>query len=219
MPLGDKYTHESYGMIGISHASCSSGVALFGSSIKHDRMVQIRISRAAVERDLHREWYYSRDSIVEVDMSASQFAEFITTPNVGSGVPCTIRYVDGVNIEEPPYRGHNEMFNEELKKDFINTMDNADDLVNEARELLEKKGPIKAAEKKELLSKIDMLVQHIRSNIPFLHKQFTRSMDKTVTAAKAEIELFYSNMVTKMGKQAIEELNKPDIKVIESDND
>jgi len=35
------------------------------------------------------------------DLSAAQFAELLTTMNVGSGVPCT-RYIEGKRIQDPP---------------------------------------------------------------------------------------------------------------------
>lgn len=215
MPFGEKQEHESYGMIGLSNVSCGGGVSLFGSSIKHDRVIRLRIKRADVERDLHREWYYGHESIVEVELSSSQFAEFITTPNVGDGIPCTIRYVEGKQMEDPPYRGQNEIFNNELQKDFADAMSDADGLITDVREVLNSKGPMKVTEKKELLSKLDKLVQHIKSNMPFLHKQFTRSMDKTVTAAKAEIESFYTSTIMKMGKKALESGYKPETPQIE----
>lgn len=212
--FGEKFKHESYGMVGISHVTCG-GVSLFGSSIKHDRVIRLRIKRACVERDLHKEWYHGDESIIEIDLSAAQFAEFITTPNVGDGIPCTIRRVEGENMEEPPYRGQNEIFNQELQKGFEAAMSDADGLINDAREMLDSKGPMKVAEKKALLSKLNKLVQHIKSNMPFLHKQFTRSMDKTVSAAKAEIDSFYTSTIMKMGKKALEAGHKPDVPQIE----
>ena len=214
MPLEEKQKHESYGMIGITHTTCG-GAALFGSSIKHDRMITLRIKRASVERSLHKEWYYGYEPIVEVQLSASQFAQFITTPNVGEGVPCTIKYVEGKRMEEPPYRGQNEIFNDELQEKFNKALSDTDDLIRDANDMLDSKGPMKVADKKKLLGKLNGLVQHIKSNMPFLHKQFTRSMDKTVTAAKAEIEEFYTSTIMKLGKKALEEGNKPETPMIE----
>ena len=209
MPFGEKQEHESYGMIGISHITCSGGQSLFGSSIKHDRMIRLTIKRADIERSLHQDWYHGNGSIVAIDLSAAQFAQFITTPNVGDGIPCTIRYVEGKRMEDPPYLGQNEIFSQELQDKFIKAMEDSDELVASARDLLESKGAMKVADKKKLLGKIHMLVQHVKSNMPWLHKQFTRSMDKTVHAAKAEIEEFYTSACMKLGKNALKEGNKP----------
>jgi len=219
MPFGEKQEHESYGLIGINNIQCSNGVSLFGSSIKHNRMIRLRISRAIVERNLSQEWFFGRETVIEIDLSSAQFAQFITTPNIGDGVPCTIRYVEGNKMEDPPYRGQNEIFNQELQTDFLKAMEGADSLISDADAMLESKGPLKVADKKILHNKLKMLVQHIKANMPFLHKQFTRSMDKTVVSAKAEIENFYTSTIMKMGKKALEESNKENQFLIEEDKE
>lgn len=214
MSFGKKYEHESYGMIGISHISGGSR-PLFGSAIKHDRTIKLVIRQADVERHLKQEWYHGQNTIVEIELSAAQFTQFITNPNCGDGVPCTIKQVSGKSMASPPYRGQNEIFNQELQKDFQKAMSDSDDLVDSACEMLGSKGPMKVADKKELLAKIKSLVQHIQSNMPFLHKQFTRSMDKTVMVAKAEIENFYTSTIMKMGKKALESGHFPEKPKIE----
>ncbi len=203
MDFRDKLEHESYGMVGISHFTCG-GMSMFGSSIKHDRGISIKIKHADVERGLHQEWYHGNKTIVEVFLSASQFAQLITTPNTGDGVPCTIRGIDGKQMDAPPYYGQNEIFNSELQEKFSEAMSGADDLIRDADKMLSSKGAMKVADKKELLGKISSLVQHIRANMPFMHKQFTRAMDKTVVTAKAEVEEFYTSTILKMGKKALE---------------
>ena len=206
-----RFKHESYGMIGISHLNCSTPQPLFGSSIKHDRFISLKIKTADLTRHLHKEWYYGNDSIIEVYLSAAQFTEFITNPNIGDGVPCTIAYHNGETKEKPPYLGQNEMFKEELKDDFRKAMEDADSLAAEAKELLTRNGILKVAERKKLLHEIEMLTQHIKANIPFLHTQFTRAMNKTVSAAKVEIESFYTSTILKLGKKALEKLNNPKV--------
>lgn len=219
MPFGKVDKHESYGMIGMCHSTCSQPKPLFGSSIKHGHTIKIRISRAVVERDLHQEWYHARDrGAVEIEMSASQFAQFITTPNIGDGVPCTIKRIDGKMMADPPYNGHNEVFNQELSDDVKKAMSDADELIDSARETLSQKRPIKASEKKDLLAKINSLVQHIKSNMPLIHKQFARSMDKTVAAAKAEVEEFYTSTIIKMGKAALDACVRPEIESLHGED-
>lgn len=212
----EKHDHESYGMIGITHTSCSKGVPMFGSSIKHDRWITLRIKRANVERDLNHEWYHGKETLIEVSLSAAQFAQFITTPNIGDGIPCTIKKVGTKRMEEPPYRGQNEMFNQELQEDFKKAMADSDSLISEAEEMLLSKGPMNVSDKKKLHRKLFKLVQHIKANMPFLHKQFTRSMDKTVSVAKAEIEEFYTSAVRRLGIKAIENGEVPEIPMIDT---
>ena len=67
-----------------SHAS-----ALFGSSIKHKDTIRLEISHGELERGLNHDWYHANKCIVECEMSQSQFAEAITSMNMGDGVPVT----------------------------------------------------------------------------------------------------------------------------------
>lgn len=211
----ERFEHESFGMIGITNCNSNIGIPLFGSSIKHDRFISLKIMRGDVTRNLHREWYYGKETIIEVYLSAAQFTNFITSPNMGQGVPCTIKFADGKEMSATPYFGQNEMFAQELDADFKKAMQDTDTLIKDAREILSKKGALRVSEKKELLGKIESLAQHIKANIPFLHKQFTRAMDKTVNAAKIEIEGFYTSTIMKLGKRALAKLNKPKLPRIE----
>jgi len=57
-----------------------------------------------VSRELNRDFYFGGKRIVECEMSYSQFAEAITSMNMGTGVPVTIRYIqDKGKIEECPF--------------------------------------------------------------------------------------------------------------------
>ena len=207
--------HPSFGMIGISNQSCNKSIPLFGSSIKHDRFISLRIKKACVTRNLHQEWFNGNDTIIEVILSKSQFTELITSFNIGDGVPCTIRYAECELKEEPPYIGQNEVFAEEVQEEFSKVMKDSDEIVKYAEDILTKKGNIKAQDKEELLRKIRRLQMNVKSNIPFLHRQFTRAMNKTVSIAKQEIEGFYTNTIMKLGKKALDKLNAPSVPEIE----
>jgi hypothetical protein len=197
--------HESYGMAGISHVNSNRGMPMFGSSITHDRVIRLSICQGKTERSLSQDHYFAdRMPLITVQFSAAQFARFITSPNVGDGVPCTISAINGKRMEPPPKRGHNTIFQEELQEDFNAAMADAENLLSDVETELTTKGPMKVSEKKALLGKVRSLVQHVKDNIPFLHKQFTRSMNNTVEAAKLEMETFQGG-VNKMAGRSIEE--------------
>src|SRR5271154_1604303 len=94
--------HESYGMVGINRTS-SSGTNLFGSIATHHSFITLSVKRAEVHRHLASDWYHAeaRD-LIEIEMSHSQFAEMITSPGIGDGIPCTIRAFDGKLLESCP---------------------------------------------------------------------------------------------------------------------
>lgn len=197
-------THESYGLIGISRYTGGDDV-LFGSSIKHRNGISLHISTAEHTRDLSHDWYYARKKLIEVNMSPSQFAELITTPNVGMGVPCTIRQFNGQGMENPPFEHRAETFRQEFQERVDKVADGGTLYMKEALDLLESKPTITKGDRETIKNALRMLMQEVRSNLPFVQKQFQEQMDKTVAEAKAEVEAFVEHKVRSLGLEAIKE--------------
>lgn len=131
----EKKQYPSYGMIQLSRSSIGgTGTALFGSSIMHNDVIRLTISNGFMEREDSQDNYYAKTSrkncIVEVDMSYTQFAEAITSLNMGDGVPVTITNIGGQPVPKCPYEDKQKMMRKEVE-------DAADDiarkLVKEAR--------------------------------------------------------------------------------------
>lgn len=192
--------HPSFGMIGISRSS-SNGTTLFGSSIIHNELITLRISRGKVERDLSREWFHAQDEIISVDMSASQFAEFITTPNT-SGVPCTIRYLNRERVEEPPYESIKDRHSDEFKNKMDNLSSGSKNIIEMIKSILSK-DRLNKADREEIVDMLNQFAQEIGSNIPFMEKSFSEQMDNTIKEAKAEIEAYVNRSITEAGRKAL----------------
>jgi len=199
------HEHESFAMLGISRGSTSFGKNLFGSSIKHSHTITLRIKPAKLDRHLNRDWFHgTRVPYVEVEMSYSQFAEAITSLNVGDGVPVTLRYLDGREIEECPQFDKRQKIDEEFEKEMKSIGQSLRILTAQAESLLnDKKAPTKA-DKEAILSGIKMLRQEIESNVPFIKKSFTEQMDKTVIEAKGEVEGFVMHKVISAGLEGLQ---------------
>ncbi len=87
-------SHPSYGVIGVSRVTGQA--ALFDSDVKHGHFIEITISEAKKHRTgFTHEQVMGGKQLARVRMSFAQFAQFITTQNVGSGTPCTLVYVQG----------------------------------------------------------------------------------------------------------------------------
>lgn len=205
MSFGKISKHESYGLIGCSRITSSKGQSLFGSSIKHSNTIMLRIKTASVDRHLNRDWYHGEESLIEVELSQTQFAEMITSLNMGDGVPCTLRYTGkNIRIEDPPEVKQRELFEEE----FRNNVESIEELYRssfkETSELLNKKGTLKVDEKKKIKNFLFSLTRIINDKIPFIQKQFNKAMDKTVLEAKGEVEAFVMNKVTSLGIEGLE---------------
>jgi len=210
--------HESYGVMEISRRECNVGKTLFGSSIKHQQTIVLKISRAEKKRSLNRHWYHGDNRpLVEIELSASQFTNAITTMNNVPGTPVTLLYVDGKRMEDCPDESQRELFEKEFKDKILDVSKVAKVLELMASKLLDMPGTIKKADKQKLSSMIRMLVQNVRSNLPFIQSSYNEAMDKTTTEAKAEVESFFQNMIMSLGIEALE--NKFKAPQIESDDE
>src|SRR6185312_8767541 len=107
--------HESYGVVGFNRVTGNPG-SLFGSSINHSNFIRLRISRAAREWHLSTYWYRDREQLIELDLSAAQFADLITSMNVGVGVPCTLRYVGTDRMAECPSHDQRAKHNDDFTR-------------------------------------------------------------------------------------------------------
>lgn len=191
-------SHPSYGMIGISRVTGSDN-SLFGSSIKHGTVIRIRIRPAHYKRDLCNDRHYSKEkSIVEVDLSPTQFAEFITSMNMGEGVPCTIRQLNGQSGPAPKFQSKREQFVDEFKEHTDRVEDKLDDLLGFAQTLKDK-ASVSKADRQQLLNMINQVRQDIRADLPFVADQFNEQMEKTVHEAKGEFEAFIAQRVQEVG--------------------
>jgi hypothetical protein len=169
---------------------------------------------------LGQDWYHGslRKELIEVELSAAQFAGLLTTMNIGSGVPCTIRHVQGERRPDvPPDPGEMGRIRSTFRKDIEG--ENGErgghgglttrlrDLMSEAKSVLSKDGTVKVSERKALLHRLEMLEQEIRVNLPFMLKQFERATEKVATAAKAEVDAFITNAATRLGLERLRELS------------
>lgn len=201
---GNVKKHESFGMIGVSRFQGGPNT-YFGSSIKHNGGIAIRIRHAELHRDLNRDWVMGRDEIIEVNLSYNQYAEMISNPNSGEGVPCTIRHINRQRMEAPPFESKAELHRKEFAEDMKKISEDGTLYMKEALDILENKSSISKSDRQTILDAFRMFKQHIESNMPFAQTQFHEQMDQTITEAKAEIEGFIETKLRSIGIDKIKE--------------
>ena len=203
-----RFTHESYGLAGLYRTEGTVG-ALFGSHLdKHHTTMHLRIFHAERRHDLARDWFYAENSqpIVEIVFSAAQFAEFVTTPNMGAGVPCTIRSIEGRAMAKPPKVDTEAQATQaSVDEKFVSLARKLDAVLVECREAL---ADAKVPQKRQdaILGPIAGLVQEMTRNIPWAAGQLRETMAKTVSAAKAEVEAALVHMIHKAGIEHLQGL-------------
>lgn len=140
----EKKQHPSYGMIRFARSSIGgSGTALFGSSIMHNNVIRLSISKGMMEREVNEDWFLAgtdiNDMIVEVEMSYTQFAEAITSLNIGEGIPVTITKVNGTFVEPCPYSDRQKVMRREVDeatRDLVRQLEKRSEEIDNAPNVL-----------------------------------------------------------------------------------
>lgn len=190
MHANNTATHESYGLICISRASTNPPMPLFGTAVKTGHPIFITISTAEVyDQNTTQESYLPEKQLIEVALSQTQFAELITSLNVGQGSPCTIQYVQGdkTRRQPPPEKHILETVNNELKATMGNVTKSLNELKIIAQNVLDQKGNIPQASRKELLDQINRVLIQLQHNAPYVHEKINEAVEDTIVKAKAEI--------------------------------
>lgn len=200
------FTHPAFGMIGFSRVNGGEST-LFGSSIKHNDRIVMTLKHGEQERHLSKDWYCGNEIIAEVEMSYSQFAECITAMNVGSGVPCTIRYTekDGNIPAIAENNSKREQFRQEFSDKILKAMEQVHEQINEIQKSLDKKKNFGVKDRKDMISALLQIEHNIGCNLDFCVKQFDDQMEKTTLEAKGEIEAFCQNKINSITQPALTE--------------
>jgi ElaB/YqjD/DUF883 family membrane-anchored ribosome-binding protein len=214
-------THPSFGQLSISRQQVVGGRAeLYGSSIKHSNIISVRIHESRRMIDGEHTWYFDKAPIIEVHMSPSQFAEAITTLNVGGGVPCTIYHKEKGDIIEPaPLPSKEEQHEENFRQRMLKYASRLDDYEKNVNTILESQKPVSKKEREMIKNEISHLLQEIRSNIPYFEEQFRKQMEKTITEAKAEMDAFVTHAIQSTGLQVLQGESKKLIEIQEEKNE
>ena len=202
----EKTRNEDYmGMVSWSKSYNASPRNLFGTEIKTDNPITLRISKAEETRNLSKNWYHSLGQIVEIEMSPIQWAEFLTSGNT-SGTPCTIRYIGGQRMSDPKETEMFNDYNEEVEEHF-DKFKEIEDIVKGA---INSKKPMGMKDLSSLLNKI----HNAMANVDFVKDSFKEDMNNIVTKAKAEFNAYVENRIHEIG---IESLKSDAVKFLEKE--
>lgn len=203
-----KETHESYGLLQFSRTTRSQETTLFGSSIPHKETIRLRISPANIERSLSHEYINTGEegAIIEAELSLTQFAEAISSLNLGSGIPITIRRLNGKGIEEPEFISKRRLYEQEFDEKMKSLADKLSDLTKQSNDILTNKKSINKADREVIQKGIESLVTEIKSNITYMASAYNEQLDKTTLEAKGEIEASISNRINQLGLQSLQQL-------------
>lgn len=183
---GTASTHPAFGQISVQRVSGSA--ALYGSDFMHSGFVRIRIFESEHRRDLSRDWHYAGRELIAVDLSEAQWATFVSSMNVGEGVPCTLDTIQGEPVPSlPPPASRTEQFAGEMAE-------HVEDAIREIDEVL-----AKLPQKGEAASKLRRARMQLHANLPHIAGSFDKHMERTVEKAKVEIHGYINSAVARAG--------------------
>ncbi len=181
---GSKATHPAYALIGANRISGKA--VLFGSDFVHHNSVRITIHAAEMNRSLSRDWPFARKQLIEVELSEAQWATFVSSMNIGDGVPCTLQRVAGDVIPGLPDPVPREAtFRAEMAED----MQQAVGYLNDLDKAIAASG-LSAKKQKELTDRVYMARMRITDSVPFVAKQFEKHMEDTTQKAMLEVNAY-----------------------------
>lgn len=201
--------HDSWGMVGIYHQH-HGGRELFGSDVTNHNTICLKIKTAICHRDLHRDWTMGDKTLIEITLSANQFADLLTNANMGDGVPCTIEYMLGKGmIEYKPQKPKFEIIKEESDELAEKTVSDLKSGIAMVKELIANKKLSKSAGE-ELLSKMSGAYSSlVGGSKEFFKKQAKREVDDMVTEAKRQVQSYVDNKIYSTGLKMLQEEFQP----------
>lgn len=201
-------THPSYGMVQFSRVT-GGNCRLFGSALEgHNHRIELRIFEAEmhIDHDLHMERPYGKGQIVEVALSAAQFAELLTTMNSSMGVPCTImRRMGAGAIEEPPAVA---VESANVRTDFAAKMAALKPNLRERAQAILDLLPasLNKGARRQIEIGVERLAAQVTESATFALDQFQEAAERVTTSAKAEIDAVVTHVVQATGIEALREM-------------
>lgn len=186
---GDE-AHPAWGLIGASRVSHSPpGAALFDSDIKHNHFVVLRIRRASRKRDLYRDWKHGEDELIEVAMSEAQWASFVSTLNMGDGVPCTIERVGNEFMPGVEYEPRLAVSMDEVSAAATKALEHIQTAFDAYKES-------KSAKNRKAL---ESAIANAPANLRFAAESLSEHAENVVSRARADIEAAVVSKARQLG--------------------
>jgi hypothetical protein len=127
-------SHPSYGAIVLTKSQ-GGARTLNGSSITHNDTITMSLHEATLDRKHHKDWWFPRKKLFEIEMSYTQFAEMISSFGIGEGTPVTIRKrIDMPTATDdemkPPSNNKFEQLTGEFKRSVLKANSHASEIIS-----------------------------------------------------------------------------------------
>lgn len=177
-----------------------------------DGYIVLSIYEGQVSRSTTSDFHMAsnRMPVVEIAMSELQYAQLISTMNIGYGIPGTFQYrpVPGskaVHVEMPdPSKTTEQKFSDDVRATAKAASDASKEVAAALRELLKGKTINKGAVQ-AVLEKAEIAERELSSSLPFILERADEDIGDRAQRAKVEVTAFAKNLVENLGLRAMGE--------------
>lgn len=197
--------HPSFGVIRM--VKYSGGCKHFMSPIDTGGGIRIEVHSAELNQDvsLGSERVFQNKQVFEADMSFTQFAELIT--GGGTQVPCTLRYVNGIDIDPfPEMETPQERLTNVLRGKLENAVTDIKQMVAELDSEMSGAGALTAKRKKEIWDKLKYTLRDIHEKPSWFMRMWSEGANEILKHAKGEFIAWVNNGIKTPGS-ALEQIN------------
>lgn len=203
---GSEHSHPAFAQILACRVSGSA--VLYGSDFKHNSYIRIQVSPSVLKRSLSRDWHFAgRQPYIEVEISEAQWAHFVSSLNVGTGTPCTVSMRDGQPVPGLPDPVDRSA---QFSTEHDERMERAQKSLEGLREALASSG-LSKKKLEDLVGLLDDAHRNMVSNRKFVAKQFGEHVERTVEAAKSEVDGYVQGAIRHVGLQALAASQQPEL--------
>jgi hypothetical protein len=204
--MGQTINHPAFGNITLSvHTGRHR---LFGSDLEHDSAVVIEIKNGEQRRSCSGDSFSGHNSIVEVKMSESQWARFISSQGVGEGVPCTIHHQQtGPIVFHPeiakPKESREELHAREIRQSVAKAIAECSEAIDKIDKMCDDK--LTKTGVREVVRSFRHALTNLPSNHEHSYNMFCEATENVVESAKLETEAYLDRLAGRVGWNVIRE--------------
>lgn len=207
-----RFSHPSFGEVSINRYQ--GGRKLFMSPIDTQGGMTIRISSAdLIHSDNGTDRVYGGTKVLaEVSLSFTQFAEVLTSG--GTPVPCTIRYIDGIDVDPfPEMPTALERLENTMEKGMKDAVADLSAVLHELDAEMQGPGGLSPTRKREVWARIRTGLKHLEVKPSWLMKMWKENTQTILVHAKGEF-VAWAEQARRTKGHALEGL-EPDTKSLE----
>lgn len=207
-PIGGQVLdHPAFGVISLTQTTGTA--AMFGSDVPQMGSVRVEVKTARLHRELSRDWVRGQQTVVCLDMTHAQWAQFITSVGKGDGIPCTLSFREQVGnlpgIEKVETK--NDTLRNEIKAAAQERLQNAQEAILTLKKMVDEGKTGKTA----LSPAIANALHHIEAlpgSLRFVLASAEEALERGTADAKIEVESFIGIKAQQIGLQTITQLTQ-----------